>query len=165
PRYATPEQQQVALTEIETRLAAIPSVTAVGAIDLLPLGGGNSRMGVAIEGRETKPGDPPTRMHPRVVTPGYFHAMDIPITGGRAFSPADTFGGDLVVIVSQTAATRYWPGIDPVGKRMRFGGDDPENWRTVVGVAGDVRHWGFNQDINPMVYWPQAQARSSFLTF
>ena len=51
----------------------------------------------------------------------------------------------------------------PLGKRLRFGGD--EIWRTVVGVAGDVRHWGLTRQINPMLYWPQAQAQFSFTTF
>ena len=58
---------------------------------------------------------------------------------------------------------RFWPDSDPIGSRVRFNGT--EIWRRVVGIAGDVRHWGLAIPTNPMLYWPQAQARTSSLTF
>ncbi len=138
-------------------------MTAAGAINLLPMSGGESRSGVAIEGRDTQPGDPPTRMHPRIVTPGYFEAMAIPIAKGRAFTSQDDDHAQPVVVVNEAAAIRYWPNQDPVGRRMRFGGED--TWQTVIGIASDVRHWGLTREINPMVYRAQAQQKSQFLTF
>jgi len=161
-RYDTPQKRRAALMEIERRLTGIAEVAAVGGANIIPLSG-DSRAGVEIEGREVAENDPPTRMHPRIVTTGYFRAMGIPIVRGRAFGPEDRDGAMPVVVVSETSAQRYWPGLDPVGRRMRFVGD--ETWRTVVGIAGDVRHWGRTGAVNPMMYWPQAQAGSNALTF
>jgi predicted permease len=163
PRYPDADQRRQALEHIEQSLAAIPGVAHAGAIDMLPMGGINGRQGMVIEGREVREGDPPTRMHPRVVTPDYFKAMDIAITSGRAFTPQDDGRALPVVIISEMAARQFWPGVDPIGRRVRYGGD--ETWRTVVGIARDVRHWGRRDPINPMIYRPQAQVGYGFLTF
>jgi putative ABC transport system permease protein len=136
----------------------------VGAINLLPLGGGDSRIGMGFESRERVEGEPPTRMHPRIVTPGYFAAMGIPIVKGRAFAPEDHATAEPVVIVSEASVRRFWPGVDPIGQRVRFGGNEIV-WRRIVGIAGDVKHWGLTREVNPMIYWPQAQAGSNSLTF
>ncbi|HYN10238.1 MAG TPA: ABC transporter permease [Vicinamibacterales bacterium] len=162
-RYKTPEERRAVLLDLERRFAALPGVRSVGAVHLLPLGGGDSRTGIAIENRETKPDDPPTRMHPRIATPSYFSTMGIPIKQGRGFETTDDDRAIAVVVISETSARRFWPNANPIGQRVRFGDDD--TWRTIVGIAGDVRHWGLRRDINPALYWPQAQASSSFLTF
>ncbi len=162
-RYETPEKRRAVLLDIERRLAALPGVRSVGAVNLLPLGGGDSRTGIGIENRERKPDDPPTRMHPRIVTPTYFSTVGIPIKQGRGFETTDDDRALPVVVISETSARRFWPNENPIGQRVRFGGD--EIWRTVIGIAGDVRHWGLRQDINPVLYWPQAQASIGSLSF
>jgi putative ABC transport system permease protein len=164
-RYPEPAQRRNALVEIEQRIGAVAGVRSVGGIDLLPLVEGGSRTGIAIEDREPVPDEPPTRVHPRVVTPGYFAAMGIPIVRGRAFTAADDDRAEPGVIVSEDAVRRYWQGADPIGARVRFGGDDYAQTRVVVGVAGDVRHDGFRRDVLPILYWPHAQAGSNALTF
>jgi putative ABC transport system permease protein len=163
PRYASGEARRLALAQIEQSLAGIPGVTHAGAIDLPPLSGLNSRQGMNIEGRSTSPEDPPTRMHPRVVTPGYYQAMGIDIVKGRAFTAQDDGRAEPVVIISETAARQFWPDVDPIGRRVSYGGE--EIWRRVVGVARDVRHWGRATEINPMIYRPQAQVGTGALTF
>jgi predicted permease len=160
-RYPTVEAQRLALAELERRLATVPGVTEVGGIDILPLSGGDSRRGVGIEGREPTP-DAPTRMHPRSVTPTYFSAMGIPVIAGRGFTEADAAGVDPVVLVSETSAKRFWADGNPVGKRIQL---SDGMWRTVIGVAGDVKHWGLVRPTNPMLYLPQAQYTSTSLTF
>jgi putative ABC transport system permease protein len=162
-RYKTPEERRAVLLDIERRLAAVPGVRSAGAVNLLPLGGGDSRTGIGIENRERKPDEPPTRMHPRIVTPAYFATMSIPIKQGRGFETTDDDRALPVVIVSEASVRRFWPDGNPIGQRVRFGGD--EIWRTVVGIAGDVRHWGLRREINPVLYWPQAQASTGSLNF
>jgi predicted permease len=162
-RYATPEQRRLVLEDIENRLKTLPSVTSVGANVFLPLGGGDARTGITIESRDVAEGDPPTRMHPRVVTPAYFETVGIPIRKGRAFTPADSLAAEPVVIISDSAVRRYFKDDEPLGRRVQFVGDP--TWRTIVGIAGDVKHWGLRQDVNPMLYWPQAQAQRNFLSF
>ena len=162
-RYATPEQRRLVLEDIENRLRTLPSVMSVGANVFLPLGGGDARTGIAIENREVVEGDPPTRMHPRPVTQAYFETLGIPIRKGRGFTPADTLAAEPVVVISEAAVRQYFKDEEPLGRRVQFVGDP--TWRTIVGVAGDVKHWGLRQDVNPMLYWPQAQAQRSFLSF
>jgi predicted permease len=88
-----------------------------------------------------------------VVTPGFFRMLDVPLRSGRDFTEADaTEGAPMVVIVSETMAKRYWPGVDPIGRRLRPGRS--QNWQTVVGVAADLHHLSLDADPNPMVYYP-----------
>jgi putative ABC transport system permease protein len=162
-RYKTPELRRQALSDIEDRLRAIPGVGNVGGINLLPLASGDSRTGIGIEGRQPRPDEPPSRMHPRTVTTGYFAAMGIRVTRGRGFTSADAAGGEMVAVINEAAVRRFWGDANPIGARFHFGGEDI--WRTIVGVTADVRHWGLRRDVNPMVYLPQAQDNSQFLTF
>src|SRR5262245_18040776 len=137
-KYADDQTRLAALSEVERRFAAIPGVRAVGASSRLPLGNENSRMGVGIEGREPTP-DTPTRAHIRAVTTGFFEAMGITLVRGRRFDVTDHEKSLPVAIVNHTMADRYWPGVSPVGKRVRLGGT--EEWREVVGVIADARNW------------------------
>jgi putative ABC transport system permease protein len=160
-RYPTPEARRLALAELERRLSAVPGVTSIGAVDILPLGGGDSRRGFGIEGMEATP-DNPRRMHPRTVTPAYFTTMGIPIISGRGFTADDHATAAPVVVISEASARRFWPDKDPVGTRIAL---SDTVYRTIVGVAGDVRHWGLTVPTNPMLYLPQEQFTSSSLTF
>jgi putative ABC transport system permease protein len=74
------------------------------------------------------------------VIPSYFRTLGIPIVRGRDFTDADRRDGAPVAIVSQSVAQRFWPGLDPVGKRLRFVATDEWPWVTVVGVAADTRY-------------------------
>jgi putative ABC transport system permease protein len=130
-------------------------VSAAGAISELPLSGIDSRTGVEIEGREARP-DEPTRMHRRTVTPHYFEALLIPLRAGRRLDERDAADAPLVVLVNETAAGRYWPGQSPVGRRLRVVG--AEAWLEVVGVVGDVKHWGLDQAARPEMYLTPAQS-------
>ena len=160
-RYPTPEARRIAMADLERRLAAVPGVTAVGGVDILPLSGGDSRRGFGIEGVEPTP-DNPRRMHPRTVTPTYFSTMGIPIISGRGFTADDHATASPVVVISEASAKRFWPDKDPVGTRIAL---SDSVYRTIVGIAGDVRHWGLLVPTNPMLYLPQEQFISGSLTF
>jgi hypothetical protein len=86
------------------------------------------------------------------VTPGYFATLGIPVRSGRAFSATDGRAASLVAIISETMARHFWTGQDPVGAIIKFN----DAWRTVVGVAGDVRHNGPGARRDE-VYLPAAQ--------
>jgi putative ABC transport system permease protein len=161
-RYRGNERILTTFAQIDERFASIPGVRAVGAINMLPLSGADGRRGVGIEGRAWDP-DAPTRAHPRSVTTGYFNAIGVQLIAGRPFTSVDKEGAPLVVIVNDTMARRYWPGESALGKRVTFSGT-PE-WREVIGVVRDIRHWGLDQPVNPELYLPQAQFPASFMTF
>jgi len=162
-RYQKAETALATIDRIEERLAAVPGVQAVGATSHLPLSGRDSRSGVAIEGREPTP-DTPTRMHPRSVSAGYFRVMGITLATGRGFLRGDDERAPQVAVVNEAAARKYWPGGSPIGKRFRFNGNG-EEWREIVGVVRDVRHWGLTRPANPEVYMPVRQEPTLGLTF
>jgi putative ABC transport system permease protein len=161
-RYPSDAAQLAAYDEIERRLASLPGVRSVGATSHLPLAGHDARGGIAIEGREPTPGTP-TRAHPRAVTLDYFRTMGMTLKEGRHFAPTDDGEAPFVAIVNETMAARYWPGASPIGKRVRMGGSP--NWRQVIGVVNDVKHWGLERRVNPEIYLAQKQMVWDGLTF
>jgi len=149
--------------ELESRLAAEPMIQVAGAAMLPPLTGLDGRRGVVIENRDVGPDDGPTRAHPRVITSNYLQAIGSRVREGRGFNPGDTETSPTVAIVNETMAKRYWPGVSPIGKRVRF--TDQELWREVVGVIGDVKHWGLDEPVNPELYVPATQFPAWALTW
>ena len=141
------------------RLLTLPGVVAAGAGSGLPFAGQNSGNAFWIEGRDA--GEPPDTDY-RVVSPSYFSTLRISIAQGRAFTEADR--DRALVIVSDTAAKRFWPGVSPLGHRLKLG---PSEWLTIVGVAGDVRYGGLDAPtdrLRPMMYVPHWQMPSVPLT-
>ena len=114
------------------RLKSIPGVGSASYINHLPIAGDEWGFSFAVEGRpKPKPGDSPVAAY-RVVFPGYFAAMRIPLLRGRDISDADRAGAPKVVVVNKYLADTYWPGQDPIGKRITL---DDSTWVSVVGVT------------------------------
>jgi putative ABC transport system permease protein len=154
-RYPELERRVATFDAIEACLAAIPGVRSTGATSLLPMSGMNARRGIAIQGRDAT-NDAPTRAHPRGVTPGYFQTLGIRIVRGRGFTPQDDNRAPLVAVINEEAARRFWPGASPIGAKLRLNGEE-EDWREIVGVVGDVRHWGLAGPVEPELYMPIRQ--------
>jgi putative ABC transport system permease protein len=136
-----------------------------GAVSILPLSGFDTDVNFGIEGFVPRlPGQAPNAQA-RFVAGDYFRALDIPLVRGRLFAAADHADAPLVAIVSEALARRYWPGADPVGRRMKMWSlDDEGPWRTIVGVVGDVRHFGLAEDAPPILYLPVPQFPQRTLT-
>ena len=149
--HATPQARAAFFRELLDNLQAQPGVHSVGFTSHVPMSGNDSRQGLGIEGREPEPGGQPVRAHWRVVTPGYFPAMRIRLARGRFPTAAEVETQASVAVINRTAAERYWRGVNPIGKRLRM--LTPE-WREIVGVVDDVRHWGPGSPVNPEVYLP-----------
>ena len=167
---AEPVRRAVFYRELLDKVRTIPGVAAAGAINHLPLAGDLWGWSFAIEGRPpAKPGDAPNAVY-RIVTPGYFQSMQIPILRGRDISPADSAGSPGVVIINEQAAKRFWPGEDPVGKRISFvtslsenGVNGPPNWLTVIGIARNAKQGDWATQPYPETYIAAFQSRD-FLT-
>jgi putative ABC transport system permease protein len=163
------EGEQIPFYErLQARLDRLPGVVATGAVNILPLSGNYDSRGVQIEDHP-KPEGQGEAPQARSVTPGYFKAMGVPLVRGRLFEPRDVEGGPRVVVISESMARRYWPGEDPVGRRITFNSGIPREQqqtvggpgsREVVGVVGDVRHLGLDEAEVPMFYTPHAQQPS-----
>jgi putative ABC transport system permease protein len=131
-----------------------PEIQSVAALFPSPLQGSNASGGFSIEGRP----EPASRAErPRAsigsISPDYFKTLRIPIIRGRDFTEQDREPAPPVVIVNTTLANRYFPGQDPMGKRVRFGEDDA-SWMTIVGIVGDTRNVGLEAEATPLIYIP-----------
>jgi predicted permease len=171
--YGLPQQQYSTQGAIDAfnsslliKLRQIPGVKSVGITSILPASGSQSFSGFVPEGYVSqKPGEL-NLSWPSQVIGDYFEAAGIPIVRGRAFTDADREGSPLVVIVNQALAQRYWPGKDPIGKRIKIGvAASPTPWMTVVGEIGDIRQTAADQDTLPQLYQPAAQFKTDLASF
>lgn len=157
--YADAERATVFHAELLEGLHALPGVEAVGATSNLPLAC-CSGTGHVAEDHPPAPGDVPAVTSYSSVTDGYFRAMHIPIVAGRAFDTRDRDADARTVIVSEALARRFWPSTHPIGRRIRHVSDTVA-WRTVVGVAGNVRAEGLDEEPTEMVYYPTGSSPSA----
>ncbi|MGH9840539.1 MAG: ABC transporter permease, partial [Blastocatellia bacterium] len=141
------------------RVGVIPGVEAVGAINTLPLSKGPTAL-YRIEGRPLLTPDKWPGANYRSVSPGYFHALNIPVVQGRAFTERDGAEAPLVMIVNQALAHRDFSGADPVGKRINLGNTDRTGqpvWFEIVGVAANVRSLELVEEPPPEFYLSHLQ--------
>jgi putative ABC transport system permease protein len=156
------ERAAVFFKSLEERLATIPGAEAVGMISGSPLGHSHSSIGFDIVGREPfAPQNQPFFLVRRA-TPGYFESVRIPLLAGRSFNAEDTGETPRVAIISSTAAERFFPSDDPIGKQFTFD-QGVTNW-TIVGVVGDVRSIDVTTETEPEAYFPLAQWSGDFMT-
>jgi predicted permease len=144
------EEGKVFYRELLARVRALPGVTGAALADHLPLGYSVRTTQVGPEGQEIADWDEAPEIDTATVGPGYFETMGIALRAGRDFGAADLPSAPGVVIVNETAARRFWPGEDPLGRRLRF--DPEEPWYEVVGVAADGRYRTLGEAPRPFVY-------------
>ncbi len=157
-KYREPGQRSDYFRRLMERVRTLPGVESVGAVSTLPLGGGGWGRSLTVEGFPVlSVGQTPSIQH-NVITPGYFHALGIPLLAGRDFTEADARDSLKVTIIDERLAREYWPNGGALGKRVRFGPpEDNEPWHTVVGVAGAVRHERLEAETRKSVYLPHLQ--------
>ena len=159
------EKSMIFYRELVRRVKGLPEVEGAGAVSVLPLGTNFDTAGTEPEGFAYGPGGLP---YPEryIVTPGYLSTVGIRLVRGRLISDADREDAPLVVLISNTAAERWWPKQDPIGRRLRAPGFDerPQPWRTVVGVVEDVKQAGLDAPHTMQVYLPHAQFAVDYLT-
>jgi putative ABC transport system permease protein len=158
-RYAEADQAALFQQRLVERLSALPGVTSAASSTVLPLSGGNSCDGVTIEGRPLGNAGEAPCVEVRASSPGYLQTMGIPLVRGRQFTERDTKDAPFVVIVNEALARRFFAGQDPIGRRISHSAPGgPPVWREIVGVVGDVRHFGLDAEPLPEFYEPQLQA-------
>lgn len=140
--------------ELLARAAALPGVRSVAAASGLPYSRRYPEGHFSIEGRESRPGEEPSATL-EAVTPDYFRTLSVPLHSGRFLGFKDGPDAPAVAVISTRAAQRWWPGQDPIGRRVRVG-DRP--WSTIVGVVGDIPYTALSRELSPAIYFPFAQA-------
>ena len=159
PKYEEMERRSVFYTELINRVQSLAGVRSAAVTSNLPLYRQGNSIGVGIEGQPDPPPGQERIVVTRIISPGYFDTMSIPILRGRGLTDQDTETTPNVVVISETMARRYWPGEDAVGKRIAAGRiRSPEDWIQVVGVAKDVRQFELNAEPRPQMYLTYRQA-------
>jgi predicted permease len=153
--YDKPEQQAAFFHRLLERTTTLPGVQAAAVVSGLPLSGADESSDFSIEGRSVPSGGQNPQANYTMVSSDYFRAMSIPLMRGRAFTERETKESPGVAIISEEMAKRYWPGEDPIGKRLTLSFE--ETPREIVGIVGDVRQTSLNVETTPGVYLPYQQ--------
>jgi putative ABC transport system permease protein len=158
---AEPNRRGIFYRQLLQQVRALPGVESAGGINHLPLAGDLWGWSFSIEGRpKPRPGESPSGIY-RIVMPGYFETMRLPLRRGRTITENDDSRAPGVVIVNERAAAKYWPGQDPIGQRVTFDDDkrNPPTWLTVIGVAKNAKQDEWAADPEPEVYLAALQNR------
>ncbi|MCI0445919.1 ABC transporter permease [bacterium] len=166
-KYQTMNSISSFVSELDTRLSHQPGVKSSGAIFGLPL---STTFGVG--GSFERTAKPPMQEEPRaavrIITPGYFRTIQIPLMQGRYFTAGDNLDAPGVVIINEAAAKKYWPNENPINQRLRIHislVDLKSEPRLIIGVVGNVRSDALNEDPKPELYIPHAQHPVDAMTF
>ena len=163
PRQSyTSERSPAYFDTIRERLAALPQVQEVGAVNFAPLAGVPFSWTYLIEGRPLPDGAPYPRAEFRLATPDFFSAMGVPLIAGRDFSNQDDAGAAAVAVVNESFAQLNWPGENALGKKLQRQGED--GWAEVVGIVGDVRYGPIDEPAPPTMYFSHAQVYERTMT-
>jgi putative ABC transport system permease protein len=156
-QYPRPEQQRAFFQNLLATLRTLPGVSAAEAVVSLPLMGSRMAAGFDIEGRLPR-ADVNQGAAINIVSPGYLHAIGVPLISGRTFTPLDSADAPKVVILNRACARTFFPHEDPLGKRIQIAGVD---WATIVGVVGDLRQAGLVSQPQPEIFVPYLQSPCS----
>jgi predicted permease len=164
-RYSEANQQLAFLDRAIEQIGAVPGVVSVGATTTVPLAGSGSTQPFSIDGRPTGTVAEQPMAQTRYITPDYFRAIGIPLRQGRFFSDQDRDKSVPVVIISEAMARRFWPGENPIGKRLTPSFHVEQGAREIVGVVGDVKATGLDVDSSAMMYLPYKQSPRPYMSF
>jgi predicted permease len=154
-RYPGLQQQAIFYDKLVAQIRMLPGVESAASVIRLPMLGFNASTGFTVQGKPVQQGPEPNADY-RAVTDDYFRTMGIPLLKGRDFTIRDSKDSPDAMIINEMLAERFFPGEDPVGKRIQIF-PDPERWREIVGVVGNVKLLGLDAETNPTIYVPYSQ--------
>jgi putative ABC transport system permease protein len=161
-QYSTQAAVDAFNKELLHRLRQLPGAEAAGMTSLLPASGENSNETFVVDGYIPPAGAKMNLATPMIVMGDYFRGMGIPLLRGRYFTEADRPGAQLAVIVSRKFANHYWPGQNPLGKRIRIGTQEMATpWLTVIGEVADVKLGSPDSQTKEEFYQTVEQAEAS----
>ena len=172
-KYSVGRQVSAFYQQTLARVGTLPGVESAAGMNFRPFLGWSDGVEVDIEGREPARPDEIVRVGYRIVTPGFLQALGLPLVGGRNLTDQDDEQGLGVVLVNEEMVARYWPGENPINRRIRpvFGVTRAPwrpavtslDWMTVVGVVGDMRDSSLTSEADPLIYFSYAQVPSKLM--
>jgi putative ABC transport system permease protein len=161
-KYPDTKTQDAFFKTVVERTRNLPGVESVGGTSILPLTGSSSTI-FSIEGQPA----PPENLLPWAglcfVTPNYFRTMEIPLIKGRDFTDRDDENTPDVVVINEKMAKQNWPNSEPIGQRIKIRYGTGTFTREIVGIVGNIRHLGLDQDAQPEMYMPIYQYPENFM--
>jgi len=151
-----PERGRAFYADLLRRAAALPGVRSAALARTTPIQSAGMRRTIETDGYTPARGENPTADF-NVVTPGFFRTLGIPLVAGRDFDDRDRSDGPAVAIVSESMARKFWPGVDPIGRRIKNLGPDDAGGE-VIGVVKDVRFRSLRRAPDPTVFVPLSQS-------
>jgi putative ABC transport system permease protein len=158
-RYPTEPELAAFVDRLITEMEQLPGVTSAGAtVWGMPLLSGENTLSISIPGRAPKPPGQEEELRTAFMTPGFFRTLGIPVLRGRDLTRQDRAGAPPVMLINQAAAERFFPGVDPVGQRIRIDGvvDTGTNGAEIVGVVRDFKQSTLEEQITPQMFLPHA---------
>ncbi len=157
-KYHAAQQQQNFQQQLLQRLTTIPGVQSAATVDNVPFGVNAFNTSFMIEGRPVPAVTERPRAFYRVISPNYFRTMGIPFRRGNEFTDRDSAEMPGVAIINETATRKYWPGEDPIGRKIKRGRPESKNpWVTIVGIAGSASQLSLREESQPEIYVPFLQ--------
>ncbi len=164
-KYPKSEDKIAFFEQVTKRIKALPGVKAVGTTSVLPFSENFDGRGLAVEDHPV-PRGAEIAVDLYVASPGYLQTMEIPLIKGRAITEQDSANSARIALINNTMAGQLWPDQDPLGRRIKFPGNEknPEQWRTIVGVVKDVSQYALDKKPPMQIYLPLTQQPTSFNT-
>jgi len=159
-KYTDNNSQIIFQDQLRERIDALPGVTGMGTVNILPLQPGNTTR-VNVEGDPVPPPGQELEANIRTISESYFQTLGVPLIAGRTFDAHDKADAPPVVIIGKTMADRIFAGRDPIGRRLKYAGVEAPPV-SIVGVVGDVRITGLDEEIRPVIYYPFRQSATVF---
>ncbi|MFL5411029.1 MAG: ABC transporter permease [Myxococcales bacterium] len=159
-RYPDAPAQRRFFDETLSRIRQLPGVKGAGAATVVPFTNAWTTGTFTVEGWKVNPGESPPWGDIRIVTPGYLETLRVPLLQGRTFEESDRQGAREVAVIDEELARRFFPGRDPIGKRIAFSAEatpKPDEWVDIVGVVGHTKHEGLDAKNRVQVYLPSGQ--------
>lgn len=147
PALAPGPPREAFFEDLRGRVESLPGVRSAAFVSSLPMAGGRDTLQFRLNDQPTAK---PSSANFNIASPGYFRTMRIPVIEGREFTPADDTSAPQAIVINETAARRFWPGVDPLGKQITLSGRSVV--MTVVGVTGDVRQSDLGTAPRPEIF-------------
>ena len=161
-QYDSVEPQNRFFAELVENLRRIHGAESVSLITELPLSGNYISHNFLINGKPRPPEGTEPDAATNLVTSDYFKTMQIPLLAGRTFTDADREGAPPVAIINESMAKQFFAGENPIGKEVRYARQKTPYWMTIVGVVGDTKDLGLDEDEGPAIYTPMMQKQEQW---
>jgi putative ABC transport system permease protein len=163
--YQADQQQRNFQQQLLQKIRTVPGVVNAATVDNLPFSGNAFNSSFIVEGRPIPAATERSRAYYRVISPDYFSTMGIQMVRGNPFTDRDTAEVQGVAIINDVAARKFWPGEDPLGKKIKRGRPESKNpWVTIVGIVGSGTQNSLRDPAQPEIYTPYLQNTSGTFT-